>query len=30
MGDERLRPLMTAFGELLAAQPAFKSLFGVL
>jgi len=30
MGDERLRPLMTAFGELLAAQPALKSLFGVL
>lgn len=30
MGDERLRPLMTAFGELLLAQPAFKQLCGVL
>jgi hypothetical protein len=30
MGDERLRPLMTAFGQLLAAQPAFSSLFGIL
>jgi hypothetical protein len=30
MGDERLRPLMTKFGELLAHQPAFKQLCGVL
>jgi hypothetical protein len=30
MGEERLRPLMAAFGELLSAQPAFKQLCGVL
>lgn len=30
MGDERLRPLMTKFGELLSLQPAFKQLCGVL
>ncbi len=30
MGDERLRPLMNAFGELLSKQPAFKQLCGVL
>lgn len=30
MGDERLRPLMMAFGELLQRQPAFKQLCGVL
>jgi len=30
MGEDRLRPLMTAFGELLSQQPAFKQLCGVL
>jgi hypothetical protein len=30
MGDERLRPLMTAFGELLSKQAVFKQLCGVL
>jgi hypothetical protein len=30
MGDERLRPLMTSFGELLSRQPAFKQLCGIL
>jgi Transposase DDE domain len=30
MGDERLGPLMTKFGDLLAHQPAFKQLCGVL
>lgn len=30
MREERLRPLMTMFGEMLVAQPAFKELCGVL
>ena len=30
MGDERLRPLMTSFAELLSSQPAFKQLCGIL
>lgn len=30
MREERLRPLMTKFGELLSQQPAFKQLCGVL
>jgi hypothetical protein len=30
MGDERLRPLMTSFGELLSRQAAFKQLCGIL
>jgi hypothetical protein len=30
MGDERLRPLMTSFGELLSRQPSFKQLCEVL
>jgi len=30
MGDERLRPLMAAFGELLLARPAFRQLCEVL
>lgn len=30
MREERLSPLMTNFGELIAAQPAFKQLCGVL
>ena len=30
MGDERLQPLMTSFGELLSRQPAFTQLCGIL
>ena len=30
MGEDRLRPLMTAFGELLSRQPVFKQLCGIL
>lgn len=30
MGEERLRTLMSAFEELLLAQPVFRKLFGVL
>jgi hypothetical protein len=30
MGDERLRPLMTSFGELLSRQPAFTQRCGIL
>ena len=30
MRDERLRPLMTSFGELLSGQGAFKQLCGIL
>jgi Transposase DDE domain len=30
MREERLRPLMTKFGELLSQQPAFRQLCGVL
>ena len=30
MGEARLRPLMTSFGELLSRQPAFKQLCGIL
>lgn len=30
MGEDRLRPLMTSFAKLLAAQPAFKQLCGIL